>query len=226
MPTSTVLGYMRQQVAEPVFWGANQSGMQSYTELSPFKKRACKEVWHTLASVSALGSRLLSALGAHKQISNRPTETYTHIRVLVTATEFDNWFNLRLHHAADPTIRQLAEVMKAAYDASVPNPLKPGEWHTPFHSDKIVSVSCAAQTSYRKLDDSYGKALSIFEKLNLENSDEPAHSSPAEHQAKYVENMSLGTQGVTHLDRHGQYWSGNLRGWVQYRHILEQSNAA
>jgi hypothetical protein len=224
IPTSTVLTYLREHTAEPVFWGANQQGMQSYTELSPLKKRASKAVWYALATINSFGSYLLSALGVHKQISNRPTEPYTYIKVLVTATEFDNWFDLRLHHAADPTVRQLAEVMKKAYDASTPQTLENGQWHSPFSNDLKVSVSCAAQTSYRKHDESYSKAVAIFQKLNLDSSStEPAHSSPTEHQAQYVENMNFDTKGVTHLDKNGFYWSGNLRGWVQYRHVLEQT---
>ena len=226
IPTSTNLKHLREHTAEPVFWGANQPGMQSYTELSPFKRSAARLVWHTLAKISAAGSNTLAFLGAHKQIANRPTEAYSYIRVLVTATEWENWFKLRLHHAADPTIQQLAQRMKEAMDNSTPKHLKPGEWHSPFSEALTISVSCSAQTSYRTLDDSPEKAERVFKLLHLNDPDEPAHSSPTEHQALYVEHPSFRTKGFTHRDRAGDYWSGNLKGWVQLRHHLEQRNGA
>lgn len=28
------------------------------------------------------------------------------------------------------------------------------------------------------------------------------------------------TEGVTHIDKYKNYWSGNLRGWIQYRQLI------
>ena len=91
-----------------------------------------------------------------------------------------------------------------------------------------VSASCCAQVSYRKNDDSLEKAKNIFARL-IES--EPLHASPVEHQATPMKtvNGKLYTEqrfplnweeGITHMDRDHNYWSGNLRGWIQHRKLL------
>ena len=45
-----------------------------------------------------------------------------------------------------------------------------------------ISTSCCGQVSYRNIDNSYDKALKVYERLGI-NTDH-AHLSPTEHQAK------------------------------------------
>lgn len=92
---------------------------------------------------------------------------------------------------------------------------------------RIISASCCAQVSYRKSDDTLEKAKKIF-RLLIES--KPCHASPVEHQATPMsEDMfsnwstapsMLRTAGVTHQDTNGMLWSGNLRGWVQFRKTI------
>ena len=97
---------------------------------------------------------------------------------------------------------------------------------------KMASASCCAQVSYRKLDDSIEKAHKIFKMLNLGSVDDPSHSSPTEHQATPMRetseldgvnnpmNVFTWQAGVTHVRRDLSLWSGNLRGWIQYRQLI------
>lgn len=55
--------------------------------------------------------------GFHKQHINRILEPFTKIKVIVTATEWSNFFNLRLSPDADPEIQHLAKAIKMAMDA-------------------------------------------------------------------------------------------------------------
>lgn len=55
--------------------------------------------------------------GFHKQHINRILEPFTKIKVIVTATEWDNFFKLRLSPDADPEIQHLAKAIKMAMDA-------------------------------------------------------------------------------------------------------------
>lgn len=55
--------------------------------------------------------------GFHKQHINRILEPFTKIKVIVTATEWSNFFNLRLSPDADPEIQHLAKAIKLAMDA-------------------------------------------------------------------------------------------------------------
>ncbi|QNO00570.1 hypothetical protein QGX17_gp098 [Pseudomonas phage phiPsa381] len=90
-----------------------------------------------------------------------------------------------------------------------------------------ISSSCCAQVSYRKLDDTLEKAQMVYKRL-VES--EPVHASPFEHQATpmYEPDFYCGDcqqqpdweDGVTHADRNGKFWSGNLIGWVQHRQLI------
>ena len=92
-----------------------------------------------------------------------------------------------------------------------------------------VSCSACAQVSYRKLDTSLEKAEDIYEKLVKS---EPVHASAFEHCAKVMKTdkwpqyispdvwIDVEEEGITHADRDGFYWSGNFKGWIQYRQLI------
>jgi hypothetical protein len=174
------------------------------------------------------GVKQLHKIGLHKQISNRYVEPWMKTKGVVTATRkaFEAFFRLRVHFAAQPEIKLLAERMKEAMLQSVPNELKYGEYHLPYvnHSDfppsefglkkdliaaKIkVSCSCAAQVSYRRLDDSVEKALKVYDMLNLPINgvypDDPPHYSPTEHVVK-IQNVDTELSGNFHSNIFWQY---------------------
>ena len=59
-------------------------------------------------------------LNVHKQVANRLLEPFMWHTVIVTATEWDNFWNLRCHPDAQPEIRLVAETMRDAMEASEP----------------------------------------------------------------------------------------------------------
>lgn len=206
IPVSKMIEHMMYNSAEPVHWGKNQSGMQAKEELEQPHKIRVQQTW-TEAKFNAIdAANKMHNEGAHKQIVNRILEPFQMIRVVCTATEYDNFFHLRYHTDAQPEISALAECMWLAREHSVPEVLQPGEWHVPFvntsrdaagkryywnfisETEKVeisledalkVSASCCAQVSYRKLDTSLEKALDIYNKLVTMK---PVHASPLEHQ--------------------------------------------
>lgn len=129
--------------AEPLHWGLNQAGMQASTELSGWRLWAVKKVWRLSRRLAQRLSRLLAWLGAHKQIANRLTEPYQWMEEVISGTDWDNFFNLRAHDAAQPEIRAIAEAIRDALQASTPRLLPKGDygpesvdnWHLPFITD-------------------------------------------------------------------------------------------
>ena len=114
--------------------------------------------------------------------------------------------------------------------------LDAGDWHTPYYEagywlqddetpleDALaISSSCCAQVSYRLLDDSIEKARKVYQRL-VEST--PVHASPFEHCASPMKEPQqtdkyLWEDGMTHMDKEGNMWSGNLKGWIQYRQLL------
>ncbi len=70
--------------------------------------------------------------GAHKQIVNRILEPYLYVTGIVSSTDWDNFFGLRDHPAAQPEIKNLAQHMREAIEGSEARLLAPWEWHLPY----------------------------------------------------------------------------------------------
>jgi thymidylate synthase ThyX len=247
VPTTKLLEEVRNPLLRTDFveWGKNQSGMQAKTLLEGADLEFAKKMWGEAAMVAARYAEILSDRGVHKQIVNRLLEPFSHINVVATATEWNNFFGLRLHKDAQPEMRHLAKLMWEAYDKSVPNVLLPGQWHLPYirpqdyevsediglwgkDLDQImikVSVARCARVSYTSHET--GKISTLKEDLALYErllGAQPLHASPAEHQCtpdvvKRGEHDYLeDTSQVQWENRHE--W-GNLVGWRQYRKMLK-----
>ena len=241
VPVDDMLQLVSANPAEPVFWGRAQSGMQAREEVDD--SQVAVTYWNA-ARYSALDyAETLKSLGLHKQIVNRITEPFQMIRVVVTATEWANFFELRDHPDAQPEIQALAKAMGKAFLESKPMQLHAGDWHVPyvvrqqdeagqvFYGDdtvldrasaRLISASCCAQVSYRLADKSLQKAERIAKRLLQAR---PWHASPFEHQATPMRSGSFLDieRGVTHMDVLNTLWSANFRSWIQHRQLLEQA---
>lgn len=244
IPVSKVIELVESNPAMPVHWGKNQAGMQAKEELDDLTKESVRQLWLEAARQAVSIAKVMNDLKAHKQVVNRILEPFQHMKVVVTATEWNNWFWLRNHKDADPTIKALAEAMWEEFEDSIPEILNYGEWHLPYvnvfpevdgqsyyDSDgneisleeaRMISASCCAQTSYRKTDGSLEKAEDIFKKL-VES--EPCHASPVEHQATPIHSENnnhslMWDDGITHITSFGELWSNNFKGWLQFRALI------
>lgn len=236
IPVARMIEQVRTDPAMPIHWGKNQAGMQAKEELSDAfnesigtsERQYVKNLWHYAAEQAAIQAERMSQLGAHKQVVNRILEPFQWIHVVVTTTEWDNFFELRLHEDAQPEIHELARVMKAAMDASTPMLLQPGEWHLPYvrpeeHGkypiDLLRKVSAArcCRVSYLKHDGTNStieEDLALCERLAGAR---PIHASPFEHQAT-PDDLKHG------LVYRSPHLHGNLIGWVQHRKLIEQGH--
>lgn len=223
----------RVLLTEPIFiprFGMNQPGMQSDILAPPELQEKWAKEWEELAGYCRWQVEKWQSEGMHKQHCNRPLEWFGWIDVQVTAVYWENFFALRISEYAQPEFNELAQVMKSAMGRSVPELLRPGQWHLPWirdweweahdlHTLQQLSVARSARLSYKPFDgtDDLGKELERYEKLVVSS---PVHASPAEHQATPDE-LKWGTG-----DRYNEMvWKheelhGNLHGWCQYRKCL------
>lgn len=196
IPVAQVLRQVWNNPASPVHWGRNQGGMQAKEELRGFKRAIAGKLWNGAAKTACVFAWGMMRLGLHKQVANRILEPFQLIKVVVTSTEWANFFELRDHPDAQPEIHELANKMRHALADSTPTLVGYGEWHLPYvlrHRDdagqmrygddlhigdaRKVSASCCAQVSYRKLDDTLEKALKVYDRLI---GSKPLHASPFE----------------------------------------------
>ena len=130
IPIEKMLGYIENNMAVPVYLGRNKSGMQAVEEIED--KEPALRFWKNSFTGVKSTVNLLTKLGLHKQIANRLTEPYQMMKVVVTATEWDNFFNLRIDKDAQPELVMLADKMFNAMQGSTPKILKAGQWHLPY----------------------------------------------------------------------------------------------
>ena len=135
IPVEKMLDRIVKDPVIPVHWGKNQPGMQADEELAWDALVQVSATWHKARDAAVRAAEAMHAAGAHKQIVNRILEPFSHITVLVTATEWENFFKLRRHRDAQPEIHELADVMYTAQQASTPRLLQHGEWHLPYVYD-------------------------------------------------------------------------------------------
>lgn len=200
----------------PEAFGKNQAGMQASATLDETETTKAREVWVEAMQDACDHARSLAKLGVHKQLANRLIEPFCWHTVIVTATEWPNFWGLRISPLAQPEIQEPARLMKAAMDVSTPEKLNYGEWHTPLVPDRIqlevagytrrqvaeVSAARCARVSYLTHDGKRDPAadLALYQKLVSSG-----HMSPLEH----VATPNTGTQAHEFV--------GNFFGWFQLR---------
>lgn len=209
IPIKTVIKQVLFDPAIPVHWGKNQRGMQAKEQLGGVRKFIARSLWRTAGVVACGFAYLMHLSGLHKQVANRILEPWQMMKVAISSTDWDNFFELRAHPDAQPEIQTLAVRIRTELEISVPTPLKSGEWHIPYDSEidtalsqeerLRISVSAMAQVSYRKLDLSLAKANEIWDMLV---NSKPVHASPLEHVA------------------YAGVGSGNFVGFTQLRHTV------
>lgn len=151
IPVKKIIDDILADTAMPIHWGKNQRGMQAVEECDAevavgwgsddyiFGSR--ENAWLTARDAAIKQAQAFDEAGYHKQVVNRLLEPFMHITVLVSATEWDNFLDLRDHGDAEPHIAMLArEIRKCLEDGSTIQTLQPGEWHLPFVSSEELQA--------------------------------------------------------------------------------------
>lgn len=213
IPVKKMIEDIRKEPAMPIYWGKNQSGMQAAEELDSESIEKAKAVWIEACEDAIGHAEKLMAIGLHKQIANRILEPWFHMRTIVTASEWDNFYGLRRHKDAQPEFKALADLMGAAHASHAPVVKFREEWHLPFVRDdewwmdldllKKISVARCCRVSYLNVD---GSSPDIEKDINLHKKlVESGHMSPLEHAA---------------MCTNDNVFYGNFKSWKQYRKFV------
>ena len=213
VPTSRLIERIESDPVLPLEWGRNKAGMSATDVLTDDEAEAARRIWLEARDAAVAHARRLAALSVHKQELNRLLEPFLWHTVIVTATEWGNFFELRCARNAQPEIREAALRMREAMEASSMQPVAEGEWHTPLLQEdeygldietrKRVSAARCARVSYlthegkREVE----KDLELYERLKSDR-----HLSPFEHVATPANDAAF---------------HANFRGWIQMRAEIE-----
>jgi len=228
----------------PARFGENKAGMQDrgVDYNATIHGYAPEEWWDRAKGAAIWYAKGFAEAGFHKQISGRLLEPFQRMKTVITATEWANFYWLRNHEDADPTIQALAKAMWDAMQASKPVELEAGGLHLPYVDDEekatygrddllVMSAARSAAVSYRRVDYDIGKCREVYGKLV---GADRKHASAFEHQGIAMQPSEFGVNnpgspltwetGITHADRDGVLWSAKLRGFVQHRKLIVGEN--
>jgi thymidylate synthase ThyX len=223
IPIKKMIAAVRDEPAMPIYWGRNQSGMSAREAIAPEREERAKREWHAALDDALRHAERLSdaEVDLHKQLVNRLLEPFAWITVIITATDWANFFTQRCHEDAQPEIKHLADLMLAAYRESVPGTVAAGHWHLPLVQDDErelpeetlckLSVARCARVSYLTHDGrrDRDKDIELYERLLGGGAN--GHWSPFEHVATPASGADVR--------------SANFVGWEQYRKRFPDEHA-
>ena len=240
IPVSKVIQQVVRNPVIPPKVYMNKAGMVGDVEASATDAEAFRDLWIYAATNAVKTAECMAELGIHKQHINRILEPFQFIHVIVTATEWDNFFALRLAPDAQPEMQDLAN---AIYNEMLKFKDKEFGYITSYGDDSLCSVLSGDSTlitvPYITMDDcellgddydfltimkisaarcarvSYnnhdGSKPDIHKDLELfERLYKGGHMSPLEH---------------TCLRNIDYVQSANLMGWESLRYLLENNKA-
>lgn len=242
IPIAKMIEQVEDDPVIPVYFGKNKPGMQAEEELKGSEYLYAIAEWKNAKDNAVASAAKLMALGVHKQIVNRLLELWMYTETIVTATNWANFYALRNHKDAQPEIKEVAQKMLEAHEASVPELLKEGQWHLPFINEEDwknlteivdenpnseftlqkVSAARCARVSYLKHDGtkpSLKEDLALYDRLM---GGEHKHASPTEHQARVpIEGVDRVTvDNSIFICKH----ESNLKNWIQFRKLIAGEN--
>jgi len=212
-------------------FATNQKGMVAGEPLTGLALQNARDIWEDAARYCQSKAQELANLNVHKQWVNRMLEWFGYIDVLISSTDWANFFELRDEVGAQPEIQELARAVKAAMEASTPNKLESGQWHLPYIETKEdwqkaltyacenglevmevvkqISVARCARLTIKPFDGiaSIEAELNSYKLLMVSR---PVHASPAEHIATPDSRDDTG-------DWLSPSSHGNFYGWTQFR---------
>ena len=112
-PVATCLEEVERRPYVPSQWLKNKPGMAGGEPFDAEDAAAIASDIKSLRQMTTAVVRRLMELGVSKQQANRYLEPFMYIRTLVTATDWDNFFKLRLDKAhVQPEMYDLARAMR------------------------------------------------------------------------------------------------------------------
>lgn len=258
IPFEKMLKMVNENPFIPIAWMKEHKGMQGkdFFENNDVvsSEDDLKQLWLIARDKAVQSANQLSSYGLTKQVCNRILEPFMWHTVIATGTEWENFFALRAHDAAEIHIQKLAYEMLEAYNTSTPNILNPGQWHIPFgdqfDNDRInklmpdiqpaslnwymemmemikvkVATARCARVSYLNFEgkDDYEADVKLHDSLLT-----MGHFSPFEHCAKAMNKEEIfrseRSEWIDGSYSKSQGWSGNLKGFIQYRKFINGEN--
>lgn len=226
IPVNKVIEQVDSKPVVPTKVYMNKAGMVGDVEAPIDVATDFYNLWLDAARNAVETAKCMEKLGIHKQHINRILEPFQYINVIVTATDWDNFLNLRLASDAQPEMQDLARAIKGEMD-KVGNKIISvyricGKYVSlPFITQEEVDSHCM---------NSFSSSEVLIEDLMLISSARCARvsynnhdgSCPDEHKDKKLARRLLDAGHMSPME-HPCIWAGDMRyhknlyGWKSLR---------
>lgn len=194
-------------------------GMGVGDALDAYSEEHARYVWLTARDHAVRAAQELSQNVAKDQV-NRLLEPFMWHTAIISATDWDNFLNLRDHGDAALPMQRLAQLIREALNVHHPRKLNYGQWHTPFVDDEEMytsvirytmadlsqppySAQASAGRCARSSYSTHHNPESFMDSVNRwQRLSKAGHWSPGEHVAQVM---------------YDDVRVGNFRGWKQLR---------
>jgi thymidylate synthase ThyX len=172
IPVEKMLRMVRENPYIPSSWGKNQKGMQAEIDLDERDSSKARDIWLHARDKAVEQAEKLLDVGVHKQLTNRLLEPFMWHTVIVTATDWSNFFHLRDNKMAHPDIQRIASMMRAEIDKSTPAFREKGDdhggWHLPLIQEEDLHFQRRALLGQRgDLTQAIGAAIETLIKISV-----------------------------------------------------------
>lgn len=96
IPVKKMIGFVRNNMFTPLAVQKAHKGMQGSDYFEGVELEQAIQLWIESAELALQQAEKMEKLGITKQLINRILEPYQYYQVLVTGTEFENFFELRM----------------------------------------------------------------------------------------------------------------------------------
>ncbi len=202
----------------PLYWPSATIQNHPAPPMRREKAAAARETWLRARDEAVACAETLTTIGAHHSIANRLLEPYLPQRVLLTSTEWRDFFDQRLQRiSTDPLVSadltEVTDQVRRLLEKSQPEKLSLGEWHLPYIRSfelNFLPVTQAIQVSIARCNSGIDPEEEIF---NIEQD--------LEHYAAIMRTAKPALSPLEHVATPASRREpvhGVTRGWHQYRY--------
>lgn len=238
VPFEKMVKWVEENPFIPYAWQKSHKGMQGteYWEPNSIDAKLLTENYLEGFRQALRIAKNMYGIGCSKQICNRLLFPFGYTKMIITATEWENFFKQRLSDSAEIHMKAVAQGIWDAMQESEPILLREGEWHIPYlekinssYAKEISIAKCARQSFDTEWSDDYSKDLKLFERLKKEE-----HWVPFEHVAQVMDSQEYlsyikgklqvmnnedeeSNDSIIYSDAFSYGWADNFRGFMSVR---------
>jgi hypothetical protein len=227
IPVELMVKQVETDPVMPSYIGKNKAGMTAEEEIAGIDRLVALNAIRQLSYASVRCAKTLEKIGVHKQTVNRYLEPFLQVHEIITATSWQNFFDLRLTKSTQPETKDVAAKIKLALESSTPDELDYGMYHLPYINSGMrqharieqllfVSAALCARLSYstydhgkrimKMIDNAQSASVWVEDQIGFaKRLLADGHLSPFEHQA---------------TPANPNEWHHNFYGWKSHRFIL------